>query len=101
MSVDLLIETALSGELGTVTLVRLLEAAPNVQTLPHFTVAFPRSTSGWISLTCLVPACLFEDKPNIANPEDNIYETKNLEEEGTEVSFLFDPFVCFSAQLDD
>lgn len=76
-----LIKTVLSGGLWIKTLLWLVEAAFTVEPLSHFTGAFPRSTPGWISLTCLVPACFFEDKPDISNPEHDIYEAKNLEVE--------------------
>lgn len=76
-----LIKTVLSGGLWTKTLLWLVEAALTVEPLSHSAGTFPRSTPGWISLTCLVPACLFEDEPDISNPEHDVYKAKNLEVE--------------------
>lgn len=88
LSVDLLIKprlglvhTVLSGGLRTKTLLRQVKAALAVETLPHVAASFPRSASSWIPLTCLVPARLFEDKPDVSNPEHGVYETENLEAE--------------------
>lgn len=98
-----LIKTVLSGGLWTKTLLWLVEAALTVEPLSHSAGTFPRSTPGWISLTCLVPACLFEDKPDISNPEHDVYKAKNLEvEKETGVNGLCYPavFQWFVSRLD-
>lgn len=88
LSVDLLIvprlglvHTVLSGGLWTKALLRQVKAALAVETLPHVAASFPRSAPSWIPLTHLVPARLFEDKPDVSNPEHSVYETKNLKAE--------------------
>lgn len=86
MSLDLLIkvplrqsQTVLSVE--TKTVIRQVKAAFAVEPFSHFTWTFPRSTSGWVPLTGLVPASLFEDKPDVPRPEENVYKPKNLPEQ--------------------
>lgn len=79
LSVDLLrlTQTVLSSGLGDKGLLWLLEAALAVEPLSHF-VAFAWSAPGRVPLTRLVPSCLFEDKPNISTPKENIHKTENL-----------------------
>lgn len=81
LSVDLLTKPHIGLVHTVLTLLRQVEAALAVETLPHVAASFPRSAPSWIPLTCLVPARLFEDKPDVSNPEHGVYETKNLEAE--------------------
>lgn len=76
-----LVETVLSGGLRTETLLREVEAALAVQPLTHLAGPFPGGAPGRVSLACFVPASLFEDKPDVSNPEDHVDETENLERE--------------------
>lgn len=85
-----LIKTVLSEGLWAKTLLWLVKAALTVEPLSHSAGTFPRSNPGWISLTCLVPACFFEDKPDISNPEHDVHKAKNLEvKEATGVKSLY------------
>lgn len=65
------------------TLLRLVQAAPTVEPLPHFARAFRRSAPGWEPLARLVPARLLEDEPHVPSPEGHVNKTKNLQEESS------------------
>lgn len=77
-----LIETVLSDQLRALTLLRQVEAALTVEPLPHLAGAFPGGGPGGVSLTRLVPARLFEDEPDVPDPEHNVYKSKDLQRDG-------------------
>lgn len=77
-----LIETVLSNQLWALTLLRQVEAALTVEPLPHLAGAFPGGGPGGVSLTRLVPACLFEDEPDVTDPEHDVYKSKDLQRDG-------------------
>lgn len=77
-----LIETVLSDQLRALTLLRQVEAALTVEPLPHLAGAFPGGGPGGVSLTRLVPARLFEDEPDVPDPEHYVYKPKDLRRDG-------------------
>lgn len=77
-----LTETVLSDQLRAQTLLRQVEAALAVQPLSHLAGAFPGGAPGGVSPTRLVPARLFEDKPEVPDPEHDVYKSKDLQGDG-------------------
>lgn len=80
-----LTETLLSDQLWAHTLVRQIEAALAVEPLPHLAGALPGGAPGGVSPTHLVPARLFEDKPDVPHPECDVYKSKDLHGDGNMV----------------
>lgn len=72
-------EAVLSDQLGAQTLLRQVEAALAVQPLPHLAGAFPGGAPDGVSPTHLVPARLFEDEPDVPDPERRVYKSKDLQ----------------------
>lgn len=69
----------LSADLRYKTLLWQLKAAFSVEPLAHVAATFPWGAPGWIPLAHLVPARLLEHEPDVADPEQDVYETKHLE----------------------